>query len=213
MNPSMNLSPFSPTTTTTTTLDAPRSAATASAKSDPTPPAPPRAQAQDSFERVGTKSAGSVKKIDDPSSVHDRHVQERITGYLDRINNHPNYKSLSVSEKLGMAASQVIGDRERDPTNTELRDVDYYFAARKTLAGENSTAAKVADGAIGTVATGAYIGLKATVGQVSNVMRTDSDKPNSAPGGFMWEQRGTYDGFRDKGATIGPVPNYRRPAE
>jgi hypothetical protein len=63
------------TTTTTTTLDAPRSAGSAAAKtSEPAPTAPAWTQAQDSFERIGTKSAGSAKKIDDPSSVHDGHT-------------------------------------------------------------------------------------------------------------------------------------------
>ncbi|MFO0726564.1 MAG: hypothetical protein U1E65_22450 [Myxococcota bacterium] len=142
-------------------------------------------------------------------SPHDQAVQAYVSKKLEQFNNNPTYRDLSVADKLNLAAASVIGDRERDPTNTVLRDADYYFAARKNVAAAETKAGKLAVGAAGTALTVGYNGLKAVLNG-TGVMRTDPDKPNSPPGGLSWETKGAVDGYKDLGNAKGAMTDYRK---
>jgi hypothetical protein len=137
--------------------------------------------------------------------MHDMAVMNRINRYIDQAN--ATMPKATVAEKLTWCWSANIAERETDSTDTVGRDADYYFAARHMIAADSSRFAKLGTYAIGTVATGVYIGLKTATMLlgIDRVMRTDPDKPNADPGGFVWEQIGSSDGFRDSGAMVAPV--------
>lgn len=145
--------------------------------------------------------------------AHDIAVMDRINRYIDQAN--ATMPDATVAEKLDWCWSANIKERESNSTDTVGRDADYYFAARHVIAADSSKFAKYAHHAGGTVATLAYIGLKAVTQGVGadKIMRTDPDKPNAPPGGFFWEQRGASDGLRDSGSVKGAVIRYMPEAE
>jgi len=137
--------------------------------------------------------------------MHDLAVMARINRYIDMANR--TMPKATVAEKLEWCWAENIRERESDSTDTVGRDADYYFAARHMIAKDSSKFAKVGTYAIGTVATGVYIGLKfgTMLMGMDKIMRTDADKPNADPGGFGWEQLGSLDGYRDSGAAVAPA--------
>lgn len=141
---------------------------------------------------------------------HDRAVAERINGYISQANT--TLKKASVAEKLEWCWAKNIHDRESDSTDPVGRDADYYFAARHVIAADSSQFTKFGHAAIGTAATVIYNGLKVATAAlgVEKVMRTDRDKPNSPPGGLVWEIRGAKDGFADTGGSVNVVRPHLR---
>jgi hypothetical protein len=131
--------------------------------------------------------------------AHDQAVMNRINRHIKKANEEQ--PKATVAEKLEWAWSQNIAERELDSTNIVGRDADYYFAARKEIAKDKSTAMRYAKWAGGNVATGFYNALKVATSAVGadKVMRTDKDKPNAPPGGFLWMNRGAADGMTDRG--------------
>jgi len=138
-------------------------------------------------------------------STHDTAVMKRINRIiLEAIRNHP--KS-TMAEKLEMAWSANIAEREKDSTNTIGRNDDYYFAARKEFATSNSEVVKTGYTAIGEVAWPVY-----ALGKLGSEAlghpewtRTDNDKPTAPVGGFVWMNRGIADGYSDVGDHVGNV--------
>lgn len=138
-------------------------------------------------------------------NAHDHAVMERINRWIRKANE--TFPKLTIAEKLEWAWSQNIREREEDSTNVVGRDADYYFAARHVIAADKSQYEKYAHWGVGIVATGAYNALKVVTGLVGadKIMRTDKDKPNAPPGGFVWMNRGAKDGLKDRGEERGPA--------
>lgn len=86
------------------------------------------------------------------------HVDNR---YIALANSE--YPSATIAKKLEYAWSDNIKEREIDATHsrdTAGRDTDCYFASRHSIAASHSDFEKRVISLGGTVATGAYIGLK-----------------------------------------------------
>ena len=151
---------------------------------------------------------------------HDKAVTRRINKFIALAN--VKLKAGTIAEKLEAAWSDNIKDRRMtDTTDTVGRDADCYFASRHSIAALHGAALKEMLSIAGTAVTPVYIGLKATFKAMSKgaatvgltelsisldkVMRTDKDKPNAPPGGFVWEQRGEIDGKKDLGDQVAPA--------
>lgn len=147
---------------------------------------------------------------------HDWAVRDRINEIIMEANER--YPDLTVAEKLEWAWGENVRLREQDPTDAVGRDADYYFAARHVIAADKSQYVKYGHGALGVAAWGAYSALKWGTEAIGmpELMRSDPDKPNAPVGGFMWMNRGSQDGFQDRGADVSDVmlhlPSARAPA-
>lgn len=148
---------------------------------------------------------------------HDQAVMDRINRYISAANQKmPNG---TVAEKLEYAWSQNIEERNQDPTDTVGRDADYYFAARHIIAADKSQFGKYIDAAIGLVAWPVYSALKLGTEAIGHpeIMRADKDKPNAPVGGFFWMNRGSEDGFKDRGEDNSDVilhlPQYKKSSD
>ena len=141
-------------------------------------------------------------------NAHDKAVMQRVNRHIREAN--AAYLKSTVAEKLEMAWSANIREREQDSTNIIGRDADYYFAARKQLATSDWKAVKMLYSLIGEAGWIVYAGLKIGTEIVGHPewMRTDKDKPNAPVGGFMWMNRGIADAFSDDGeATEAVTPH------
>ena len=142
-------------------------------------------------------------------NTHDNAVMHRINRHIRMVNkDHPK---LTVAEKLEMAWSNNIREREEDPSNTIGRDADYYFAARHELAKSDNPAVRVGKGIIGEAGWTVYSTLKIVLDAVDlgKMMRTDKDKPNAPVGGFFWMNRGIADAMKlDLSQKVMPVKQH-----
>jgi hypothetical protein len=130
---------------------------------------------------------------------HDQAVMNRINGLIAEAN--AKFPKLTIAEKLDWAWSENIKRREEDSTDTVGRISDDYFAAPHMVAADKSEFAKHAHAGAGLVAWPVYSLLKLGAGAVGHPewTRTDKDKPNAPVGGFIWMNRGSNDGFKDRG--------------
>jgi hypothetical protein len=130
---------------------------------------------------------------------HDTAVMTRINRFI--LDANKRWVTMTVAEKLEQAWAANIKEREKDSTNTVGRDADYYFAARKELAGSRSLYLKYAKAGVGEVAWTVYAAVKvgSEVLQHPEWTRTDKDKPNAPVGGLVWMNRGCADALDDVG--------------
>ncbi len=92
----------------------------------------------------------------------------------------------------------MTSKRDEDVMNTVVRDAEYYFANRASVAARTSDIGKRYSSFFWTEAATWYDRGKTVTGAMhAHILESQDHKPNSPPGGARWALRGVKDGKLD----------------
>jgi len=138
---------------------------------------------------------------------HDNKVKAAVASYLKKGFDRPG--KIAVETRIQFALKNATETRDKDTSDTILRDAEYY------LHGLYATSAKDVEHAIPVAGAPVYEALKWAalklkeqgVALPEKLMRADASKPVSAPGGWTWAYKGLMQGKDINGKTeVGPGP-------